>query len=103
MAVAARALLTAEGIAARIVTMPCWELFEEQPATYRDSVLGPGTVKVAVEAGVRLGWDRYIGPDGAFIGMHSFGASGPYKDVYKHFGITPEAVADAAKAALKGK
>jgi transketolase len=83
--------------------MPCWELFEEQPATYRDSVLGSGTVKVAVEAGVRLGWDRYIGPDGAFVGMHSFGASGPYKDVYRHFGITPEAVADAAKAALKGK
>jgi transketolase len=103
MAVAARELLKAEGIASRIVTMPCWELFEEQPATYRDSVLGPGTVKVAIEAGVRLGWDRYIGSDGAFIGMHSFGASGPYKDVYKHFGITPEAAADAAKAALKGK
>jgi len=103
MAVAARELLKAEGIASRIVTMPCWELFEEQPATYRDSVLGPGTVKVAIEAGVRLGWDRYIGPDGQFIGMHSFGASGPYKDVYKHFGITPEAAANAAKAALKGK
>ena len=102
IAVAARELLKAEGIASRIVTMPCWELFEEQPATYRDSVLGPGTVKVAVEAGVRLGWDRYIGSDGAFIGMHTFGASGPYKDVYKHFGITPQAVADAAKAALKG-
>ncbi len=98
----ARDLLAAEGIAARIVSMPCWALFEEQPATYRDSVLGPGTVKVAVEAGVRLGWDRYIGADGRFIGMHSFGASGPYKDVYKHFGITPEAVAEAAKAALKG-
>ncbi|HTU00004.1 MAG TPA: transketolase [Rhizomicrobium sp.] len=101
MAVAARELLKAEGIAARIVTMPCWELFEEQPATYRDSVLGPGTVKVAIEAGVRLGWDRYIGPDGQFIGMHSFGVSGPYKDVYRHFGITPEAAAEAAKKALK--
>ena len=101
MAVAARELLKAEGIASRIVTMPCWELFEEQPATYRDSVLGPGTVKVAIEAGVRLGWDRYIGPDGAFVGMHSFGASGPYKDVYRHFGITPEAAAEAAKKALK--
>jgi transketolase len=100
MAVAARELLKAEGIASRIVTMPCWELFEEQPATYRDSVLGPGTVKVAIEAGVRLGWDRYIGADGAFVGMHSFGASGPYKDVYKHFGITPEAAAEAAKKAL---
>ncbi len=102
MAMKAREILGQEGIAARIVSMPCWGLFEEQPATYRDSVLGPGTVKVAVEAGVRLGWDRYIGPKGGFVGMHSFGASGPYKDVYRHFGITPEAVADAAKAALKG-
>jgi transketolase len=101
LAVAARELLKAEGIASRIVTMPCWELFEEQPATYRDSVLGPGTVKVAIEAGVRLGWDRYIGADGQFIGMHGFGSSGPYKDVYRHFGITPEAAADAAKKALK--
>jgi len=102
IATKAREMLAADGIAARIVSMPCWALFEEQPATYRDSVLGKGTVKVAVEAGVRLGWDRYIGADGAFIGMHSFGSSGPYKDVYKHFGITPEAVVDAAKAALKG-
>jgi transketolase len=101
IAVAARALLKDAGIAARIATMPCWALFEEQDETYRDSVLGPGTVKVAVEAGVRLGWDRYIGPKGAFVGMHSFGASGPYKDVYKHFGITPDAVAEAAKKALK--
>jgi len=101
MAMKARELLASENIAARIVSMPCWGLFEEQPATYRDSVLGPGTVKVAVEAGVRLGWDRYIGPKGGFVGMHSFGASGPYKDVYRHFGITPEAVAEAAKAVLK--
>jgi transketolase len=102
LALKARELLTAEGIASRIVSMPCWALFEEQPETYRDSVLGPGTVKVAVEAGVQQGWDRYIGPKGKFIGMHGFGASGPYKDVYEHFGITPQAVADAAKAALKG-
>ena len=101
IATKAREMLAADGIAARIVSMPCWALFEEQPATYRDSVLGKGTVKVGVEAGVRLGWDRYIGADGAFIGMHSFGSSGPYKDVYKHFGITPEAVVEAAKAGLK--
>ncbi len=101
IALKARELLAADGIGARIVTMPCWDLFEEQPATYRDSVLGPGTVKVAVEAGVRLGWDRYIGAGGGFVGMHSFGASGPYKDVYRHFGVTPEAVAEAARAALK--
>ncbi|HEX4294438.1 MAG TPA: transketolase [Rhizomicrobium sp.] len=101
IATKAREMLAADGIASRIVSMPCWALFEEQPATYRDSVLGKGTVKVGVEAGVRLGWDRYIGADGAFIGMHSFGSSGPYKEVYKHFGITPEAVVDAAKAGLK--
>ena len=100
LALAARDLLKTAGIAARVVSMPCWELFEEQDAAYRKTVLGPGTVKIAVEAGVRLGWDRYIGPDGAFVGMHSFGASGPYKDVYKHFGITAEAVAEAATAVL---
>ncbi len=97
----ARDMLNAEGIASRIVSMPCWELFEEQPLAYRQAVLGPGTVKVAVEAAVPFGWDRYIGPNGKFVGMHGFGASGPYKDVYKHFGITPDAVADAARSALK--
>jgi transketolase len=102
IAMQARALLAAEGIASRIVSMPCWALFEAQSEQYRKQILGPGTVKVGIEAAVRLGWDRYIGPEGAFIGMHSFGASGPYKDVYKHFGITPEAAAEAAKKALKG-
>jgi len=85
-----------------VVSMPCWDLFEAQSADYRARVLGPGTVKVAIEAAVQMGWDRYIGADGAFVGMHSFGASGPYKDVYKHFHITPEAAVEAAKAALKG-
>ncbi|MGA7675082.1 MAG: transketolase [Rhizomicrobium sp.] len=101
LAFKARDLLAAENIAARIVSMPCWELFEQQSETYRETVLGPGTVKVGIEAAVRFGWDRYIGSTGAFVGMHSFGASGPYKDVYKHFGITPEAAAQAAKRALK--
>jgi transketolase len=64
-------------------------------------VLGPGTVKVAIEAGLRFGWDRYIGSDGVFIGMSGFGASGPAKEVYKHFGITAEHAAEAAKSALK--
>lgn len=103
LALKARDLLKADGIAARVVSMPCWELFEEQSETYRETVLGPGTVKVAVEAAVRLGWDRYIGADGAFVGMSSYGASAPYKDVYKHFHITPEAVVEAAKSALKKK
>jgi transketolase len=106
LALEARARLAAEGIASRVVSMPCWALFEEQPIEYRREVLGPGTVKVAIEAGAREGWDRYIGSDllgegGAFIGMKSFGASGPYKDVYKKFGITVDAAVDAAKALLK--
>jgi transketolase len=103
LALKARDLLKESGVAARVVSMPCWELFEAQSETYREKVLGPGTVKVAVEAGAQLGWDRYIGRDGAFVGMHSFGASAPYKDVYKHFHITPEAVVEAAKSALKKK
>jgi transketolase len=101
LALKARDLLAADGIAARVVSMPCWELFEEQTETYREATLGPGTVRIAIEAAAQLGWDRYIGAKGAFIGMHTFGASAPYKDVYKHFGITPEAAADAARAALK--
>ncbi len=103
MALQARDLLKADGIAARVVSMPCWDLFEEQSETYRDSILGPGTVKVAVEAAIGQGWERYTGNDGAFVGMSSFGASAPYKDVYKHFHITPEAVAEAARTALQKK
>jgi transketolase len=101
LAFKARDLLAAENIAARIVSLPCWELFEQQSETYRETVLGPGTVKVGIEAAVRFGWDRYVGSAGAFVGMGGFGASGPYKDVYLHFGITPEAVVKAAKLALK--
>jgi len=106
LAMEARAKLAAEGIASRVVSMPCWALFEEQPQDYRRKILGPGTVKVAIEAAAREGWDRYIGsellgPAGAFIGMHSFGASGPYKDVYAKFGISADAAVAAAKKLLK--
>jgi transketolase len=101
LALQTRDILKADGIAARVVSMPCWSLFEQQSETYREQVLGKGTVKVAIEAAVREGWDRYIGSHGRFVGMHSFGASGPYKNVYKHFAITPEAAAEAARAALK--
>ncbi len=101
LAMKARELLKADGIASRVVSMPCWSLFEQQSETYREAVLGKGTVKIAVEAAVREGWDRYIGSHGRFVGMHGFGASGPYKNVYKHFAITPEAAADAARQALK--
>ena len=100
LAMQARDLLAKEGIAARIVSMPCWALFEEQSEQYREKTLGPGTVKIGIEAAARLGWDRYIGT-GEFVGMHSFGASGPAKDVYRHFNITPEAVVEAARRALK--
>ena len=106
LAMEARAKLAEEGIGARVVSMPCWELFEEQPEEYRKKILGPGTVKVAIEAAGREGWDRYIGSElvgqgGAFVGMKSFGASGPYKDVYNKFGITVDAAVEAAKKLLK--
>ena len=100
IAVKARDLLEAEGIGARVVSMPSWELFEAQTADYRASVIPEGLVKVAIEAGSPLGWDRYIGSRGAFIGMSGFGASAPYQELYRHFGLTPEAVADAARARL---
>jgi transketolase len=98
--VAARDLLEAQDIGTRVVTVPCFELFEAQPADYQAAVIGETDVRVAVEAGVRQGWDRFIGSDGAFIGMTSFGGSAPDKALYAHFGITAEAVAAAAKAKL---
>jgi transketolase len=100
IALAAQKLLEAEGIGARVVSMPCAELFEAQPREYRMKTLGEGTVKVAIEAASRYGWDRYIGADGAFIGMTGFGASAPAKELYRHFNITPEAAVAAAKACL---
>ena len=101
IALAARELLAKDGIGARIVSMPCWDLFEEQDQGFRNKLLGE-LPRIAIEAGARLGWDRYIGAGGEFVGMHSFGASGPWKDVYKHFNITAEATAEAAKKALRG-
>ncbi len=101
IALAAQKLLEAEGIGARVVSMPCVELFEAQSRDYKDKTLGKGTVKVAIEAAIRYGWDRYIGAEGGFVGMTGFGASAPAKDLYKHFNITPEAAVAAAKACLK--
>jgi transketolase len=100
VAMAARDLLEAEGIGARVVSTPCWELFDAQPADYQAQLIGETEVRVAVEAGVRMGWERFIGEAGAFVGMTGFGASAPAEVLYKHFGITPEAVAAAAKAKL---
>lgn len=100
IAAEARAALEADGIGTALVSLPCFELFDAQDAAYRARVLGTGTVRVAVEAAIRQGWDAYLGDSGGFVGMDSFGASGPYKDVYAHFGITAEAVTAAAKARL---
>ncbi|MGX9176734.1 transketolase [Mesorhizobium sp. BHbdii] len=91
---AAERLETEHGIAAAVVSMPCWELFEEQDADYRKAVLGSAP-RIAIEAAARLGWDRWIGDTGAFVGMAGFGASAPAPDLYRHFDITPEAVAAA--------
>ncbi len=99
----ARDLLQAEGIGARVVSMPCWELFEQQDAEYRASVLGDSPVRIAIEAGCRHGWDRYIGAEGVFIGMSGFGASAPAPELYQHFGITAEAAAAAAKENALGR
>ncbi|MEA2963391.1 MAG: transketolase, partial [Alphaproteobacteria bacterium] len=100
IAVEARKLLQERGVAARVVSVPCFELFSALPAAERQKVVGTAKVKVAVEAAVRQGWDEIIGSDGAFVGMTSFGASAPAKDLYKHFGITPQKVAEAALAKL---
>ena len=88
--------LAKEGINAAVVSMPCWELFDAQDAAYRSQVLGSAP-RIAVEAAVRMGWDKYLGDNGVFIGMSSFGASAPFKELYKKFGITVDAVVSAAK------
>jgi transketolase len=100
IALAAADALGAQGIKAAVVSMPCWELFEAQPEAYRAEVLGAAP-RVAVEAAVRLGWDRWLGERGAFIGMTGFGASGPAAELYKHFGVTAEAVAEATRTLVK--
>jgi transketolase len=106
IAMAARDLLQAEGIGTRVVSFPCWELFEEQPEAYRRKVLPAGPVRVAIEAGIRFGWDRWLfGERGrreksGFVGMHDFGASAPAPELYEQFGITAKATAAKVKALL---
>jgi len=96
IAVEAQKILGERGVGARVVSVPCFELFRALPAAKRRDVISAAPVKVAVEAAIRQGWDEIIGSDGAFIGMTSFGASAPYKELYRHFGITAENVAKAA-------
>jgi transketolase len=99
LAVAAAKMLAEQGIAAAVVSMPCWELFEAAGAEYQAKTLGSAP-RVAVEAAVEFGWSRWLGRDGAFVGMTGFGASAPAKDLYNHFGITAEAVCEAARGRL---
>ncbi|MEL7526090.1 MAG: transketolase, partial [Pseudomonadota bacterium] len=101
IAVDAQKELSEAGIAARVVSVPSFELFEAQSDDYKADVIGTSAVKVAVEAGIRMGWDRFIGNDGLFIGMTGFGASGPYKALYEHFGITSDAVVASVKERLE--
>ncbi len=101
VAMNAKALLDAAGHPARVVSVPCFELFEQQSDDYRKAVIGSAPVKVAIEAGIRQGWDAIIGSDGIFIGMTGFGASAPAPELYKHFGITAEAAANAAQKRLR--
>ncbi|MEZ5691946.1 MAG: transketolase [Rickettsiales bacterium] len=98
IALAAQKQLAEKNVAVKVVSMPCWELFDEQPVSYREEVLGKDTLKVAIEAASGFGWERYIGTDGIFIGMNGFGASAPAVDLYKHFGITAD---DVVKTVLE--
>ena len=96
--------LAAENIKAQVVNLASWELFEQQDKAYKDSVLPPSVkARVAVEAGIKMGWERYIGDKGEFIGMSGFGVSAPYKVCYEKFGITADAVAAAAKKSIANK
>ena len=100
LALAARERLQAEGVGVRVVSTPCWALFDAQDAAYRAEVIGLEPVRAAVEAAVRFGWDRFIGPDGVFVGMAGFGASAPAERLYQAFGITSEALVAGIKAKL---
>jgi transketolase len=94
--------LSKEGIKSRVVSMPSWEIFEKQDRKYRDSVIPPGiTARVSVEQASTLGWPRYVGPSGHMIGMETFGASAPLKELQKKFGFTTENVVAAAKEQLR--
>jgi transketolase len=101
IAVAAQKQLAERGIATRVVSVPSLELLLEQPDERKHAIIGKAPVKVAVEAAVRFGWDAVIGPDGGFVGMHTFGHSAPAKDLFRHFGITAEAVVNAAETRLR--
>jgi len=100
IAAQARQILGDRGVTARLVSVPCFELLRAAPAAARRAVIGDAPIRIGVEAAVRQGWDEIIGADGIFIGMSGFGASAPYRELYRHFGITAQAIADAALGRL---
>jgi len=100
IALDAQKVLEVEGIATRVVSVPCWELFDAQCSAYKQEILAPDTARVAIEAACSFGWQKFIGENGAFIGLDSFGASAPADELYKHFNITSEAVIAAVKKQL---
>jgi transketolase len=103
LAMAARDSLLSDGIRARVISMPCWERFEAQPPAVRDEVLPPSvTRRLSIEAGVSLGWDRWVGPEGAMLAIERFGASAPAKDIFSEFGFSAERVAQHAREVLTG-
>ena len=99
IALDAQKRLAEKNIAARVVSVPCWELFDAQPESYRKDVLGSG-LRIAIEAASGFGWERYLGDNGVFIGMKSFGASAPAPDLYKHFGITADHIVKAVESSI---
>jgi transketolase len=101
IALEAQKLLAAKGVSARVVSMPCWERFAQQPQAYQDSVLPPGvTARIAIEAGVTTGWQKWVGSHGIVMGIDHFGASAPYQQIYQQFGLTPEHMVQQALALL---
>ncbi|MDE0121586.1 MAG: transketolase [Gemmatimonadota bacterium] len=102
VALAAREALAADGIGTRVVSLPSWRLFTAQPAAYREEVLPAGVPRVSVEAGSTMGWERWVGGGGISIGIDRFGASAPWQEMYRQYGMTPEAVRDTVRAALAG-
>ncbi|MGI5404959.1 transketolase [Streptomyces sp. CA-135486] len=104
LALAARDELAADGIGARVVSMPCWELFDRQPREYREEVLPPAvTARVGIEQASTFGWDRYVGERGALVGMHTYGASAPLKQLLTKFGFTPQRVAEVARELVESR
>jgi transketolase len=101
VAVAVRDLLEAEGVGADVVSMPCWSRFDAQPADYRRDLLPADAIKVSIEAGTTVGWERYTGLDGLRFGIDGFGASAPAEDLFDHFGLTAPKIAPQILAALK--